>query len=95
MTARPVHVAAIEHPKRPSQMPLQRLARLTGALYILLVVLGMLGPLTLESMLVAGDPTATAENIADAGARFDLSLIAWVVIVAFDVSNSETLYLIN
>jgi hypothetical protein len=91
VTARTVPVADIEH---PDQMPLQRLARLTGALYILLVVLGMLGPLTLESILVAGDPAATAENIADAGTRFDLSLIAWVVIVAVDVAISVTLYLI-
>jgi hypothetical protein len=72
----------------------QRLARLTGSLYVLLVVLGMLGPLTLESMLVAGDAAATAENIAGSQGQFQLSLIAWVVIVAVDVAISVTLYLI-
>jgi hypothetical protein len=61
---------------------------------VLLVVLGMLGPLTLESMLVAGDASATAENIAGSRAQFDLSLLAWVVIVAVDVAISVTLYLI-
>lgn len=94
MTARTDPVDAVEHPGRPHEMSPQHLARLTGALYILLVVLGMLGPLTLESMLVAGDPAETAENIAAAGTRFDLSLIAWVVIVAVDVAISVTLYLL-
>jgi hypothetical protein len=54
----------------------------------------MLGPLTLESMLVPGDAAATAENIAGSRGQFQLSLIAWVVIVAVDVAISVTLYLI-
>lgn len=78
--------------RRP--MTPQRLARITGALYVVLAVLGMLGPLTLESLLVPGDAGATATNIAGASALFDVSLLAWVVIVAVDAAISVTLYLL-
>jgi uncharacterized Tic20 family protein len=94
MTTSIVPAQATGQPDRQREMSPQRLARLTGALYILLVVLGMLGPLTLESMLVPGDAAATAENIDGSRGQFQLSLIAWVVIVAVDVAISVTLYLI-
>ncbi|MFD1663311.1 DUF4386 domain-containing protein [Streptomyces caeni] len=71
-----------------------RLARVTGALYLLLAGLGMLGPLTLESLVVPGDGGATAENIARSQALFDWSLGAWLVIVAVDIAVSVTLYLL-
>lgn len=80
-------------PGRQSMSP-QRLARVTGALYVVLAVLGMLGPLTLESVLVPGDATATAVNIAQSPVLFGGSLLAWVVIVAVDVAISMTLYLL-
>ncbi len=70
----------------------QRLARITGALYVSLVVLGMLGPLTLESLLVPGDAAATAAAVAGSATLFDLSLGAWLVIVVVDVVISVTLY---
>ncbi|WP_432477041.1 DUF4386 domain-containing protein [Nocardioides sp. GXQ0305] len=94
MTATTVPTRSAGRPDRASEASPERLARLTGALYVLLVVLGMLGPLTLESMLVPGDAAATADNITAADARFELSLVAWVVIVAVDVAISVTLYLI-
>ncbi len=94
MTARAVPVEAGAGGGQPREMSSQLLARTTGGLYVVLVVLGMLGPLTLESMLVSGDAAATAENIVETGTRFELSLVAWVVIVAVDVAISVTLYLI-
>ncbi|MFI7068402.1 DUF4386 domain-containing protein [Kribbella sp. NPDC050124] len=93
MTDPTMSISTTPHPTAREVSP-QHLARITGGLYLLLVVLGMLGPLTLESMLVAGDTAATAENIAESRTRFDLSLIAWVVIVAVDVAVSITLYLL-
>lgn len=94
MTAPTIAALSAGHPGRPSGASPQRLARLTGALYVLLVVLGMLGPLTLESMLVSGDAAATAENIEGSRAQFQLSLVAWVVIVGVDIAISVTLYLL-
>ncbi len=89
MSVSPAGQATGRRPMTP-----QRLARITGALYVVLAVLGMLGPLTLESLLVPGDAGATATNIAGASALFDVSLLAWVVIVAVDAAISVTLYLL-
>lgn len=71
---------------------LRRLGRWAGGLYVLLVALGMMGPLTLESLLTAGDGPATAADIAGAQALFTVSLVAWVVIVAADLALSVLLY---
>ncbi len=66
------------------------LARIAGALSIALAVFAMMGPLTLEALLVPGDAAATAANIASSPA-YALSLGAWVVIVALDVALSVVL----
>ena len=80
-------------PRREAMSP-QRLARITGALYLVLAGLGMLGPLTLDAMLVPGDAAATADNIAQSPALFNGSIGAWVLIVVVDVAVSVTLYLL-
>lgn len=90
--------ALAAHPSEPATasppMSPQRLARITGAMYVVLVGLGMMGPLTLESLLVPGDAAATADNLAGSWSMFGLSLVAWVVIVVVDVAISVTLYLL-
>lgn len=70
----------------------QRLLRRTGLLYVVLVLLGMAGPLTLESLVEPGDAATTAENLGNAQAVFAMSLIAWLVIVAVDLAVSVLLY---
>ncbi len=78
----------------PRPWPPQRLARVTGVLYLVLVGVGMFGPLTLESLLVPGNAAETAAGIRGSQGLFDMSLVAWVVIVAVDVAISLTLYLL-
>lgn len=67
-------------------------ARLTGALILVLAVLGMIGPLTLEAMVVAGDAAATAQQVSAGALRYDLGLLAWLGIVLVDAVLSVTLY---
>jgi len=43
---------------RPAPSP-QRLARITGILYLIVAVFGMFSPLVLESLVVPGDAAAT------------------------------------
>jgi hypothetical protein len=93
MSAAVASAPRVTEAPRDSWSP-QRLARVIGALYLSLVGLGMLGPLTLESMLVPGDAGATATNIRESLGLFNASLGAWVVIVAVDVAVSVLLYLL-
>ena len=102
MTATYAAYAASPAPPAPPAPPAdptapadpRRLARLTGILYLLLVGLGMAGPLTLERLLVPGDAAATAANVARAAPAFTLGIGAWVAIVAVDVTISILLFLL-
>ena len=76
-------------PARP-----RRLARVTGALYLALAALGMVGPLTIQSLLVVGDPGSTAANVASSSGRFVLAQAAWIAIVVVDVVISVGLYVL-
>ena len=73
---------------------LQRLARTTGLLYVVLIVFGMFSPIVLESLVVPGDAGATASNILASLWLFRISLLGWVVIVAADVTVSVVLFLL-
>lgn len=94
MSAPAIYVSPADQASGRPPMTPQRLARITGALYVVLAVLGMLGPLTLESLLVPGDSAATAAGVSESRLLFDVSLFAWVVIVAVDAAISVTLYLL-
>lgn len=73
---------------------LQRLARATGLLYLVVFACGMFAPIVLESVLVPGDPATTALNVLSDRTLFGASLVGWVVIVGVDVVLSVLLYLL-
>ncbi len=70
----------------------QRLARVTGLLYLLLAVCGMFSPMVLETLVVPGDAATTADNILGSLWLFGGSLVIWIAIVVVDVALSVTLY---
>jgi hypothetical protein len=74
--------------------PIQRLARVTGLLYLVLAVVGMLSPMVLESLVVPGDARATADGILGSRWLFGSSLVGWLAIVVLDVAISVALYLL-
>lgn len=74
--------------------PIQRLARATGLLYLVLAVFGMFSAMVLESLVVPGDAPATADRILGARWLFGSSLVTWLVVVVADVAIAVTLYLL-
>jgi hypothetical protein len=76
------------------QWSAQRLARITGLLYLVVALLGMFAPLVLGSVLVEGDAAATADNVLGAQGLFASSLLAWIAIVVADIAIAVTLYLL-
>ena len=74
------------------QGSIRGLVKASGLMYLVLLVLGMFSPLVLESLVVAGSATETAENLLNAKGLFGFSLVTWFPIVAVDVAISVTLY---
>lgn len=72
----------------------QRLAKTTGWLTLALAGLGMLGPLSLESLVIPGNAAATAASVTGSPWLLNLGLGAWIGIVVLDVLLSVTLYLL-
>jgi Domain of unknown function (DUF4386) len=70
--------------------PMQRLARATGLLYLVLAVLGMFSAMVLESLAVPGDAQATADGILGARWLFGSSLVTWLAVVVADVAIAVT-----
>lgn len=87
-------IAQRQHGARDSFQIPSRLARITGFLYLALVVFGMFSPLVLELLVAPGDAATTARNLLGSRWLFGASLVTWVVIVAADVAVSGTLYLL-
>ena len=75
-------------------MPIQRLARATGLLYLILAVFGMFSAMVLESLVVAGDAQATADSILGSRWLFGSSLVGWLAVVVADVAISVAFYLL-
>lgn len=74
-------------------MPLSyRVSRATGIMYVGLFIFGMMGPLVLEGILVPGDAAATAANLEESMTMFQVSIVAWFMIIALDLLISVTLY---
>jgi hypothetical protein len=74
--------------------PVQRLARATGLLYLVLAVFGMFSAMVLESLVVPGDAQATADSILGSRWLFGSSLVTWLVVVVADVAVSVAFYLL-
>jgi hypothetical protein len=74
--------------------PIQRLARATGLLYLVLAVLGMFSAMVLESLVVPGDAQATADSILSSRWLFGSSLVTWLAVVVADVAIAVTFYLL-
>lgn len=72
----------------------QRLARMTGVLYLVVFVVGMFSPIVLEQLLAPGDAAATADNILASLGLFGSSMVGWVVIVVVDVAMAAMFYLL-
>lgn len=70
----------------------RRLARLTGLLYIPLLLFGMFAPIVFETFIVPGDAVATADGILGSRGIFMASLVSWIVIVVVDVAISVVFY---
>lgn len=71
---------------------IRRLARMTGALYLAIVVIGMFSPIVLESTVVPGDAAATAEGVLGSRVLFIAGLVGWIAIVVLDVAIAVALY---
>jgi hypothetical protein len=82
-----------DQPPGPDR-PIQRLARATGLLYLVLAVLGMFSAMVLESLVVAGDAPATAASILGSRWLFGSSLVTWLMVVVADVAIAVTFYLL-
>lgn len=67
-------------------MSLRQIARIAGMLYIVIIVAGMFGGLTRESLLIAGDPAATVENVTTSEGLFRATIMADLVMILADVA---------
>jgi hypothetical protein len=85
------HCHSLAHPDLGS---IQRLARATGFLYLILAALGMFAPVILETLVIPGDATATADRLAGSQWLFAGSLVSWIGIVIVDVALSVAFYLL-
>jgi hypothetical protein len=69
-----------------------RLARVTGVLYLVLVLLSLGAPLLLERIVVPGDAAATAAEIRGSQGLFAASLVSWAAIVCVDTALAVLFY---
>ncbi len=69
-----------------STFSLRQIARLAGVLYVIIIVCGMFGGLTRESLFVSGDPVATAQNVIESEGLFRASIMADIIMVLADVA---------
>lgn len=67
-------------------LSLRQIARIAGVVYLIIIVAGMFGGLTRESLLVSGDPAATADNIIESEGLFRASIVADLAMVLADVA---------
>lgn len=73
----------------------RRAALIAGAGYVALFVLAAFANFfVLEEMVVAGDPSATAANIADAPGLFRLGVLAFVAVFVIDVVVAWALFVV-
>lgn len=82
------------HPGHRAADPVT-LARATGVLYLLIIALGLFSELGVRgSVLVAGDPAATAQRVAASETLFRVGFAADVVVFLADVAVAVLLYVL-
>lgn len=69
-----------------NSVSLRQTARIAGVLYIVIIVAGMFGGLTRESLLVSGDPAATVANVTGSEMLFRATIMADLIMVLADVA---------
>jgi len=70
-------------------------ARVAGILYLIIIVFGIFSEMVVRSSVtVAGDPTATAENIRNAEGLFRLGFVANLAYLLCEVAMTAILYLL-
>lgn len=79
-------MSTITHTNSSNTHSLRQIARIAGVLYLIIIVAGMFGGLTRESLLVSGDATATAENIIASEGLFRASILADLAMILADVA---------
>ncbi|MGN6360722.1 MAG: DUF4386 domain-containing protein [Thermomicrobiales bacterium] len=72
----------------------QRLARLTGFLYLLIAVGGMLAGTVSGDLAVPGDAAATAHHVLASLALARASLVVWMLVIPADVAVAVALYIL-
>lgn len=72
----------------------QRLARIAGLFYLVVAIVGMFAGTVSTSFLVAGNASATANNVLASLAMFRWSLVAWVIGLLADVAVAVILFVI-
>ena len=83
------------HPARVSPVRPVRYARIGGALYLVIIVAGIVGPLlTRDRLIVPQDPAATAHNIAASPELWRLAIAVDVVMQVCDVPVMLILFLL-
>ncbi len=79
----------------PQPQAVQTLARTAGLLYLVIIVIGLLGEaLVRGSLIVGGDPAATAHNILAAEFTWRLGVAGQIVLLACAVAMTWTWYLL-
>jgi len=72
----------------------QRLARLSGILYLIIAVCGMFAAIVISNLVVSGDAAGTVDNVLASLALFRGSLVAWIIVLLADVSVAITLFVL-
>jgi|SRR5450830_60939 len=79
----------------PQPRSVQTLARTSGLLYLVIIVIGLLGEgLVRANLVVGGDPAATAHNILAAEFTWRLGVAGQIVLLACAVAMTWTWYLL-
>lgn len=78
-----------------STLDLHRTARLTGIAYLGILVAGIFAEFVVrQSLLVPGDATTTASNIAGSEGLFRLGMVGDLAMISFDVAVAVGFYLL-
>ena len=79
----------------PDQSAQALQARITGLLYLVIIVLGLFSEMYVRGgAVVAGDPAATARNIAGAELLFRVGIVSDIVVFLADVAVAALLYML-